>query len=274
MRKYLKENEINELLHAPEKLRDHLILLLLYQTGMRVGELAALNVGDIDFDAEEIYIQTAKRHKEGRAVPLIDNITKGKLRYYLNSRIKNKRDPLFISNKDGRLSKRQIQRLVEKYSTKIGIDPERRHAHVLRHTHAVHALKSGIDLRTLQQNLGHSSIEVTAIYLTMDIHERKEAYRRHRLPVSARESHGIEDEFWDEAPPRRPPVRHPPRHRAEDYALEEEEEYYTVPVRRESRVKARYQYNFFCYSAMLYYGIPSHFSLFSPPSKTSPFSER
>ncbi|GEM_PF-249850 len=184
MRKYLKEDEVRALLRAPENLRDHLILLLLYQTGMRVGELAALNVGDVDFEREEIYIQRAKRHSEGRIVPLVDPDTKNKLRYYLGDRIKNKKDPLFLSNRKRRLSKRQIQRIVEKNAEKAGIDPELRHAHVLRHTHAVHALKAGIDLRTLQQNLGHSSIEITAIYLTMDIDERKEAYRRHRLPVT------------------------------------------------------------------------------------------
>ena len=208
MRKYLKEDEINALIHAPHNLRDHLIILILYQTGMRVGELEALDVGDVDFESEEIYIQKAKRHAEGRVVPLVDNVTKSKLQYYLGDRRKNKRDPLFISNKGGRLSKRQIQRIVEGQAARAGLDPDKRHAHVIRHTHAVHALKSGIDLRTLQQNLGHGSIEVTAIYLTMDIDDRKEAYRRHRLPVASQGGHrgiawatgerlqGSEDEKW------------------------------------------------------------------------------
>ncbi|MCK4718590.1 MAG: tyrosine-type recombinase/integrase [Thermoplasmata archaeon] len=199
MRKYLKENEIDALIHAPERLRDHIIILLLYQTGMRVGELAALNVGDVDFDSEEIHIQKAKRHVEGRVVPLVDNVTKSKLRYFIGKeRMKKKSDPLLLSNKGGRLCKRQIQRLIERYAADVGIDPERRHAHVLRHTHAVHALKSGIDLRTLQQNLGHSSIEVTAIYLTLDIDDRKEAYRRHRLPVRANKYHARGEEYGDE----------------------------------------------------------------------------
>lgn len=182
MRKYLKEDEVRRLLHIPKRLRDHLIILLLYQTGMRVGELAGLKLGDIDFDAEEISIQQSKRHKEGRKVPLVDNVTISKLRYYIGNR-KGKKDPLFLSNKGGALSKRQIQRLIKKYAREAGIDSDRCHAHILRHTHAVHALKSGIDLRTLQENLGHSSIDVTAIYLTLDIDDRKEAYRKHRLPV-------------------------------------------------------------------------------------------
>lgn len=184
MRKYLKEDEIQRLVHAPRRLRDHLIILLLYQTGMRVGELSALRLGDVDFDAEEITITRAKRHKEGRKVPLIDPVTKQKLRYYIGDR-RNRREPLFVSNKGGGISKRQVQRIIEKYCTDADIDPDKRHAHVIRHTHAVQALKAGIDLRTLQQNLGHSSIDITAIYLTMDIDDRKEAYRTHALPGSS-----------------------------------------------------------------------------------------
>ena len=182
MRKYLKEDEVLNLLHTPKRLRDHLIILLLYQTGMRVGELANLKLGDIDFDTEEISIQKSKRHPEGRKVPLVDNVTKVKTKYYIGGR-KGKKSPLFLSNKGTALSKRQIQRIISDNARLAGIDKERCHAHVLRHTHAVHALKSGIDLRTLQENLGHSSIEVTAIYLTLDIEDRKEAYRKHRLPV-------------------------------------------------------------------------------------------
>jgi integrase/recombinase XerC len=195
MRQYLKQSEIAALAHAPRNLRDHLLIMLLYLTGMRVGELAALNTKDVDFAAEEISIRRAKRHKEGRKVPLVDTTTLRNLRFYLDSRGAKKTEPLFLSNKGSRLSKRQIQRLIKKYALQVGIDPEKAHAHVLRHTHAVHALKAGIDLRTLQQNLGHSSIEITAIYLMLTIEDRKEAYRRHRLlaqdEISARLSNQV-----------------------------------------------------------------------------------
>lgn len=182
MRKYLKEEEMRALAYAPENLRDHLIIMLLYQTGMRVGELTALRLGDVDFLSEEITIQKAKAHREGRKVPLVDPKTVSNLRYYIGNR-RGKGEPLFVSNKGNPLSKRQIQRIVQDYAEAVGIDRERAHAHVIRHTHAVHALKAGIDLRTLQQNLGHTSIEVTAIYLTLTIDDRKEAYKKHPLTV-------------------------------------------------------------------------------------------
>jgi len=184
MRKYLKQEELKALLEAPRRMRDRLIIKLLYETGMRVGELTSLTIGDVDLDSGEITIQQAKRHEEGRKVPLVNGWTKTMLRDYIGTR-KMRKDPLFMSNKRGPLSRRQVERLIANYGLIVGLDKDKRHPHVLRHTHAVHALKSGIDLRTLQQNLGHSSIEVTAIYLTMDIDDRKEEYSKHPLPGMA-----------------------------------------------------------------------------------------
>ena len=157
MRKYLKQAELKALLEAPRRMRDRLILKLLYETGIRVGELAALTIGDVELDTGEITIQQAKWHAEGRKVPLVSSWTKTMLRDYIGTR-KCRKDPLFVSNKRGPLSRRQIERLVAKYGEAIGLEKDKCHPHVLRHTHAVYALKSGIDLRTLQQNLGHSSI--------------------------------------------------------------------------------------------------------------------
>ena len=191
MRKYLKQDELKALLEAPKRMRDRLIIKLLYETGMRVGELCSLTIGDVDLESGEITIQEAKRHEEGRKVPLINSWTKSMLRDYIGSR-KMRKDPLFVSNKRGPLSRRQVERLIANYGTRIGLDKDKRHPHVLRHTHAVFALKSGIDLRTLQQNLGHSSIEVTAIYLTMDIDDRKEEYSKHPLPGMEELAEGVE----------------------------------------------------------------------------------
>lgn len=181
MRKYLKQDELKRLLAMPKRPRDRLILRILYETGMRVGELTELRIGDIDLENNEITIQRAKRHKEGRKVPIVSDFTKMLIRDYIGTR-KNRRDHLLVSNKRTNLSRRQIERLVAKYGEMANIDKEKCHPHIFRHTHAVYALKSGVDLRTLQQNLGHSSIEVTAIYLSMDIEDRKQVYEDHPLP--------------------------------------------------------------------------------------------
>ncbi|MGB9591882.1 MAG: tyrosine-type recombinase/integrase, partial [Candidatus Kryptoniota bacterium] len=121
MRKYLKQDELKALLNAPRRPRDRLILRLLYETGMRVGELAELRIGDIDLENSEITIQQAKRHKEGRKVPLVSDYTKMLVRDYIGTR-KNKRDYFLVSNKRTPLSRRQIERLVAKYGAQVGIE--------------------------------------------------------------------------------------------------------------------------------------------------------
>jgi integrase/recombinase XerD len=180
MRKYLKEEEIKSVFDQTKNPRDYLILRLLYETGMRVGELADLKIRDIDLQESEISIQKAKRHKEGRKIPIWNNSTSNMLEMYIGTRDRD--EGLFISNKGTPISKRQIQRIYEDCAKRAGIERERQHVHILRHTHAVMALKSGVDLRTLQMNLGHSKIDITAIYLTLDISERKEVYSKNPLP--------------------------------------------------------------------------------------------
>lgn len=181
MRKYLKEDEIRKVLSNAKNFRDHLMLRILYQSGMRVGELQALRIKDVDLEEREISIQQAKRHKEGRKVPIWDNVTQMMLQQHMQGRDVD--GPLFTSNKGTRISKRQIQRIYEDCAKRSGIDRERQHIHILRHTHAVMSLKAGIDLRTLQLNMGHTKIDITAIYLTLDISDRKEAYQNHPLPT-------------------------------------------------------------------------------------------
>ena len=180
MRKYLKEEELRAVFDQTKSPRDYLMLRLLYETGMRVGELQALVIGDLDLQDNEISIQKAKRHQEGRKVPIWNHSTTQLLKMYMQDRPKD--EALFISNKGTPISKRQIQRIYEDCAKRAGIERERQHVHILRHTHAVMALKSGVDLRTLQMNLGHSKIDITAIYLTLDISERKAVYGKNPLP--------------------------------------------------------------------------------------------
>ena len=142
---------------------------------MRIGELENLRVEDIDFELNEITIQTAKRHKEGRKVPLINDSTTQRLKTYIGDRTSGY---IFMSRESPHMCRMQLYRTVHKYGKAIGLTDDKAHPHILRHSHAIHALKAGIDIRTLQQNLGHSKIATTAIYTGMDVDDRKEEYRR------------------------------------------------------------------------------------------------
>jgi len=184
MRKYLKLPELRALMDATRHPRDRLLIRMMYQTGLRVGEIAALKIGDVDFSLGEITIQQAKRHAEGRVVPLTDEFTLALLSEYIGMRMGEPEAPLFLSSRRGPLSRRALEHMVEKCGKRAGLEAGKAHPHALRHTHAVYALKSGIDLRTLQQNLGHSTISTTALYLGLDIDDRKEIYAAHPLPLT------------------------------------------------------------------------------------------
>jgi site-specific recombinase XerD len=185
MRKYLKDAELKALLEAPTKLRDKLLLKLLYETGMRIGEVSALNISDVDFESGCISIQRAKRHKEGRIVPLVNSWTVSMLRAYIGSR---RYGPVFMSQKGNALSRRQIEALFDKYAKIANLDEDKSHPHVLRHSHAVSALKAGLDLNTLKENLGHTDIQTTAIYTGLDPADRISEYRKKWNPEATREA--------------------------------------------------------------------------------------
>ena len=184
MRKYLKLPELRALMDATRHPRDRLLIRMMYQTGLRVGEIAALKIGDVDFSLGEITIRQAKRHAEGRVVPLTDEFTLALLSEYIGMRMGQPEAPLFLSSRRGPLSRRALEHMVEKCGKRAGLEAGKAHPHALRHTHAVYALKAGIDLRTLQQNLGHSTISTTALYLGLDIDDRKEIYAAHPLPLT------------------------------------------------------------------------------------------
>jgi integrase/recombinase XerD len=175
MRKYLKESEIDRLLEAAKTPRDKLIIKLLYETGMRSNELTQLRIEDIDYEINEITIQTAKAHKEGRKVPLLTDSTIQRLKTYIGNRTSG---PIFYSQRGQPINNRTLRHVIEYCGKRAGLQRDKCHPHILRHSHAVHSLKSGIDLRTLQSNLGHSNIATTAIYTGMDLEDRKAQYRK------------------------------------------------------------------------------------------------
>lgn len=175
-------------LDRPEGLRDRAILELLYASGLRVAELIALDVEDVDLGAELVRV-VGKGRKE-RVVPIGSYAVRA-LRDYLEgarARLTRRRgsSALFVSRSGRRLSRQWIWAILRLYAAKAGIrvpvSP-----HVLRHSFATHLLEGGADLRAVQELLGHANIATTQIYthLTRDrireVFDR--AHPRDRMPV-------------------------------------------------------------------------------------------
>ncbi|HHU54164.1 MAG TPA: tyrosine recombinase XerC [Clostridiaceae bacterium] len=144
--------------------RDYCILTLFLNCGMRLSELCSINLGDI---AEETLTVMGKGGKE-RTIYL-NSISLQAIDAYLPERIEprleEKGDPLFVSRNRRRISQRAVQNIVKKYISKAGLDPKKYSAHKLRHTAATLMYQYGqVDLRSLQQILGHTSVSTTEIY--------------------------------------------------------------------------------------------------------------
>ncbi|MCD6468717.1 MAG: tyrosine-type recombinase/integrase [Thermoplasmata archaeon] len=163
----------------PLELRDKTILEMLYRTGMRNSELRNLKWEHIDFNTQTVTIINGKGGKD-RVVWFDDTLT-----LWLE-KLKGEMETgyVFLSSHTGdKLSGTQLRNIVKKYARRAGL----RHAseyvpHMLRHSFAVHYLKSGANLRTLQKALGHASIQTTQIYLDVANTDVEEDMRRHPLP--------------------------------------------------------------------------------------------
>ncbi len=143
------------------KTRDYAIVVLFLNCGMRLSELSGLNIKDINND--NTLRVTGKGNKE-RTIYL-NNACVNALKNYLNYRNDTDNKALFLSNRNTRLSNRQIQRMVEKYINASGLDSEKYTVHKLRHTAASLMYQYGdADIRSLQEILGHESVTTTQIY--------------------------------------------------------------------------------------------------------------
>lgn len=176
--KYLSLDESLSLLHSVNgefEKRDLCILTLFLNCGLRLSELVNINMYNIRND---ILTVVGKGDKE-RSIHL-NNACKKAIDDYLNKRssikgIKDK-DALFISKRGTRIGKRTVEMMVKKYIIQSGLDPKKYSPHKLRHTAATLMHKyGGVDIRSLQQILGHESISTTEIYTHIDSEQVKNA---------------------------------------------------------------------------------------------------
>lgn len=159
--KVLLETVKNNKSNARIKSRDYAIITLFLNCGLRLSELSNLSINDIKNDDTMKVI--GKGNKE-RTIYL-NNSCKQAINNYLAYRPKVDDKALFLSNRNTKISNRQIQRMVEKYISLSGLDTSKYTVHKLRHTAATLMYQhGGADIRSLQEILGHESIKTTEIY--------------------------------------------------------------------------------------------------------------
>ncbi len=180
----LTVEEAEELVNAPRcvedkdhnAVRDRAILELLYSSGIRVSELVALRLKDLDI--KEGCVRVLGKGGKERLLP-VGRFAVDALRTY----IKMKRagadpeEPLFVGRKDQPISRKTVERVVKKYARLSGIN-KLPSPHTLRHSFATHLLEGGADLRSIQAMLGHASLSTTQRYTKVTLKHLSEVYDR------------------------------------------------------------------------------------------------
>lgn len=179
----LTGNEVELLLSQPSRvdskgLRDKAMLEVMYATGIRVSELIALNVSDVNLDLG--VIRCGKEHKS-RTIPLYPVALRALSAYIKDVRPLMILDPteeaLFVNVGGARMSRQGFWKLLKGYQSKAGIEKEIT-PHMLRHSFAVHLLENGADIGSLQELMGHSDISSTQMYTHMINPKIKNVYSK------------------------------------------------------------------------------------------------
>ena len=174
----LSPEDVEQLLNfRPEnsiEIRDLALIELMYSSGLRVSEVASINLAD--FEEEMTFLRVMGKGSKVRLAP-IGRYAISAINNWIEERKKFSgidTPALFINLKGGRLTVRSIQLRLEKISIKQGLP--RVNPHMLRHSFATHMLESSGDLRTIQELLGHSSLSTTQIYTKLDYQHLAKIY--------------------------------------------------------------------------------------------------
>ena len=184
---FVRENDMERMLCATaqggtwQEMREHAILQLFYETGIRLSELVGLNDGDVDFGRMTIKV-TGKRNKQ-RIVPIGQGLADSLRRYMeardVNSRFSsfNVQFPLFVTDKGQRIYPHWVYRLVRRQLSEV-VTLKKRSPHVLRHTFATAMLNNDAELEAVKELMGHESVSTTQIYTHTTFEELKKAYHQ------------------------------------------------------------------------------------------------
>ena len=179
----LTGKEVELLLEQPEctdlkGYRDRAMLELLYATGIRVSELIALDIGDLNLPAGFIRCSNSKKE---RIIPLYHGAVKALQDYIKGVRPQliadTEETALFVNMNGERMSRQGFWKIIKHYQEKAGIQKDIT-PHTLRHSFAVHLLENGADLRAIQEMLGHADISSTQIYTHVIKNQLKDVYQK------------------------------------------------------------------------------------------------
>jgi len=180
--KFLDIEQVQKLLCTPDETtllgtRDRAILETLYSTGVRVSELVALNISDLDPSGQ---LRVRGKGRKERVSP-IGPTAMAAIKRYIDMRSNDPRsanfdqEAMFVNKHGQRLSTRSVRRKLDKYLAMSGLDPSIS-PHTLRHTFATHMLNNGADLRSVQELLGHQSLSTTQVYTHVTTAQLKKDY--------------------------------------------------------------------------------------------------
>ena len=180
---FVREEEMNRLIDIPEMWGDHYkdvrartIIILFYETGIRLAELIGLDDKDIDFATHQLKV-TGKRNKQ-RIVPFGTELER-ELRQYQERRnrevLDSKSTAFFLNDKGERMARHQVEAIVKKHLSMV-TTLKKRSPHVLRHSFATAMLNNGAGLESVRKLLGHESVATTEIYTHTTFEQLKKVY--------------------------------------------------------------------------------------------------
>lgn len=165
----LTKDEVKKLFAAAETEKSKLMMSLLYACGMRVSELLNLKANDLKFEEKIGHIKRAKGKKD--RIFNIPQFLFEELKQQAEKQ-KNFNNEYLFSGPNGRLSERNLQKIVQNAADKAQLNKDV-HCHTLRHSFATHLLESGVDIRKIQELLGHADLSTTQIYTHISSEELK-----------------------------------------------------------------------------------------------------
>jgi len=165
----LTKEEIKKLFEVLDTKKSKLMVSLMYACGMRVSELTNLKIENFDFEERIGHIRQAKGKKD-RIFNIPDFLFRD-LKRQAEKQNSEKQEYLFTGSK-GKLSSRNLQKIVSRAAQRAGIKKDT-HCHTLRHSFATHLLENNVDIRKIQELLGHADLSTTQIYTHISTEELK-----------------------------------------------------------------------------------------------------